>query len=685
MKYSAYSNSLAMTALFVGVAAQAGPFSDRSDLIADIQANSLAIAPDGRYAVATDAEANTATLYARDIGSGDLVPLHTIDDGFAYVAESMHARDAVWHPSDFVYVSSYDDDAIHLYRVDRGTETVAHTGTILEGDTEIDSMNGLSSLCLSPDGAYLFAGAMLGGAVTMFAVDPAEGTLTFVYSVYNGVRGAMGMNGINDVVVSPDGLFIYAASRTESAIAILQVRADINALAYRETIFDSPTNIGLDYVSHLSMLPDGSGIIASGGGVSAVAHYTREPEYGRLTFVDATYPGGTEHNIGSGTTAVTEDGAWLLAGDRGGVEVGMSTRELDGSYLRSTTSPFMESEAGVSALIASSDGRSLYGLLRGGEMRLLSRTHGGQVQGAIRDASTNFAVPGAVVEIVGPVSLTAFTGAGGVYRFDTVPPGEYVLSVQAPGYAPDTRSVVIDGYDALTIPDVLMNAEPLSLSGLVSADGSVVPGAKVVLRDGEGAVLCETTTDALGGFAFADAAASGAVEAVTSAAGYSEHSILIGDAKTAISIALDPMAEGDGVIYGRVRGMRMGALTSEIDSHVVIAGPICMTVQPTANGDFVTPMLPAGTYVVHASGPLHYADRGICTVDGAFDSKIDFDLSVAPTPTDVDANGAVNAADIQHVINGLLLGDGAYPIDINGDSQVNAIDVQWIINKVLGT
>lgn len=58
--------------------------------------------------------------------------------------------------------------------------------------------------------------------------------------------------------------------------------------------------------------------------------------------------------------------------------------------------------------------------------------------------------------------------------------------------------------------------------------------------------------------------------------------------------------------------------------------------------------------------------------------------SVATIAGDVDVSGAVNAVDIQFVVNGVLGINSQPSQDINYDRAVNAIDIQLVVNAVLG-
>jgi hypothetical protein len=59
-------------------------------------------------------------------------------------------------------------------------------------------------------------------------------------------------------------------------------------------------------------------------------------------------------------------------------------------------------------------------------------------------------------------------------------------------------------------------------------------------------------------------------------------------------------------------------------------------------------------------------------------------IFVGSDPADVNGDGAVDASDLQAVINALLGHDGGLDCDINDDNVVDALDVQLVTNAVLG-
>jgi len=71
-------------------------------------------------------------------------------------------------------------------------------------------------------------------------------------------------------------------------------------------------------------------------------------------------------------------------------------------------------------------------------------------------------------------------------------------------------------------------------------------------------------------------------------------------------------------------------------------------------------------------------------VDRGSDPCSAFSAPVKAHPADVDANGIVNAVDLQLVISGAMGLSTPAPTDVDGTGAVNAIDVQLAVNAVLG-
>lgn len=107
----------------------------------------------------------------------------------------------------------------------------------------------------------------------------------------------------------------------------------------------------------------------------------------------------------------------------------------------------------------------------------------GAVQGTVTDP-TGSAVPGATVELSGgslirPASLT--TDGAGAYLFPSIPPGEYMMSVQAKGFATIKRSAIPVQVGRTARIDIRLEVGQVSESVVVEAAGLVVDTATNVV------------------------------------------------------------------------------------------------------------------------------------------------------------------------------------------------------------
>ena len=681
MRYGAHGRCLAWLAGIIAIQTPAGaaPYESVNQESADYSVSALAIAADGSYAVAADAANGAVHLLERGAEFGDLTLLSSSPDGFDSDQASSLSRDIVLHPNGFAYVTSYDDHAVHAYVVG---ESISLVDAEVHGEGGIDSLAGATRACLSPDGMYLHVAASLSGAVSTFAIDQITGELTFKSSVRNGDRGALGLSSVSDIVMSPDGRYAYTASRAESAIAKLQFHVDLERLVYTEVYFASQENLGMEGVRKLAMSPDGSTLVVSGGDFSGVGVYLRDAETGRLTFSHVDYPSGGDNEIGSGPVAFTEDGLWMVATDRFGNKMRLSRQVDDGAYAAIDEMAFGGGDSGVKGVVLSSDRAKVYAAMGDGSVSRLSRVHGNHIVGAFVDAATDFAVADVSVIAIGPETVATCAGAGGMYAFDSLELGEYTLRASAPGYEAVEWTVDVASYDPIDVGVVALGKAEMAFEGSVVDElGVGVPGAIVSIVDESDDVLLVMATRADGWFGTSDELPEGAVGLNVEASGYA-----VVETVVAIDspIELSPSATGSCVIEGSALGMRAGELKSDISARVCITGPLNVSLTPDVDGGFVSPVLPEGLYVVHVSGPRHYAQQRVVTVNDGGAALVNFELDLAPYPTDVDGDGTVNSSDVQLVINGLLSGSEEYPTDINGDKTTNALDVQGIIVEVLG-
>ena len=76
------------------------------------------------------------------------------------------------------------------------------------------------------------AGIVLALAMLAAASPAAAHQLTFLGAVFDGAGGADGLEHVQDLFVSPDGLHVYAASEAEDSVALFSRDAASGALTF---------------------------------------------------------------------------------------------------------------------------------------------------------------------------------------------------------------------------------------------------------------------------------------------------------------------------------------------------------------------------------------------------------------------------------------------------------------------
>ncbi|MFC8431472.1 MFS transporter [Streptomyces sp. NPDC057253] len=191
--------------------------------------------------------------------------------------------------------------------------------------------------------------------------------------------------------------------------------------------------------------------------------------------------------------------------DTSGRQLARATSREDGSYALDTA------ERGSLVLIGSAPGQqpqvvtlSVHGAPVSHDLVILPSPGG--LAGTVRGGDGE-ALPGALVVATdqhGDVTASITSGTDGGYLIADLPPGEYTLSVSAPGHRPTALPATVTADTARC--DIALTVAA-TLRGTVRApDGRALDDARVTLIDAAGNVVGTRTTSVDGGYAFTDLA-----------------------------------------------------------------------------------------------------------------------------------------------------------------------------------
>ncbi|MBI5092772.1 MAG: carboxypeptidase regulatory-like domain-containing protein [Candidatus Hydrogenedentes bacterium] len=295
------------------------------------------------------------------------------------------------------------------------------------------------------------------------------------------------------------------------------------------------------------------------------------------------------------------------------------------------------------------------------------------------------AISASSLALTNPRVTTADTN--GDFRLDDIPAGSYTITVYAPGYVTKNKGVTL-GDGERGIENFSMTASGLSGGVRGSVTDSVtskpIPALRVDAKI-NGSIVATTYTCAEGRYEILGLVAKATSVTVqfsgdayttqTQAVQVSSGSVTEADAQMAKSVP------APGALAGVVT--RLGTSSAVLGARVTIEGLGGVTETADAGGVYAFSALPEGTYSVRASATGYSGQTQLATVYSLGTSPLDFALPLAPKG-DVNQDAAVNATDVQLVINAALGIPAQYNCDVSKDGQINAVDVQQVINAALG-
>jgi 6-phosphogluconolactonase (cycloisomerase 2 family) len=146
----------------------------------------------------------------------------------------------------FVLATDLGQDRIYTYKVD------VTTGAVSFGDEvaaiAFPSGDGPRHIVFHPNGHWVYSIQEESSTVVFFRYDPANGSLAREHSVSALPPGFAGTSFASEILISPDGRFLYAANRLHDAIATFAIGADgrLSWLGEASTMGDYPGQCRID-------------------------------------------------------------------------------------------------------------------------------------------------------------------------------------------------------------------------------------------------------------------------------------------------------------------------------------------------------------------------------------------------------------------------------------------------------
>ena len=298
-------------------------------------ASSVAITPDGSHVYAIGFEDNAIAVFNRDPTSGVLTFVETHKNGLNDIT-GLSGAYGVAATNNHIYVASAYDDSITVFSRELSTGKLTFV-TSHKASDGIQGLSGASAVTVTPDGLHVIVAAPKGDSLAVFNRDFTTGKLAFIQTITNDTAlGVQGLDSVDDVVVSGDGRHVYAvAAGTDNAITVFSRNPANGLLTFVQILRDGLNSVdGLNGAYGVTISPLGDFVYAAGINDNAVAIFARDVNSGQLDFVEAIKEGdsGIDGLGGARAVAVDPTGAHVyVAGfvDNAIAVLRVSTADLD--------------------------------------------------------------------------------------------------------------------------------------------------------------------------------------------------------------------------------------------------------------------------------------------------------------------------------------------------------------------
>lgn len=174
----------------------------------------------------------------------------------------------------FAFVADLGTDRLAVYRYDGAKGTLAPhdpPAAVLPPGA------GPRHFAFHPDGRHAYVINELDGTVTVFDYDAARGTLASRQTVPTLPAGFTGANTTAEIVVRPDGRFVYGSNRGHDSLAVFSVEAatgKLTPVGHQPTLGRQPRNFAID--------PTGTFLLAANQGSDNVVVLRIDADKGTL-------------------------------------------------------------------------------------------------------------------------------------------------------------------------------------------------------------------------------------------------------------------------------------------------------------------------------------------------------------------------------------------------------------------
>ena len=184
----------------------------------------------------------------------------------------------------FVLQTDLGQDRIYVYRFDSNTGELTPANSPF---VSLPSGDGPRHFAFHPNGRWMYSIQEEASTLVFFSYDPSAGSLSAQQTVSTLPPGFTGTNFCSEVMVSPDGRFLYAANRLHNSIAVFAIAHDGKLHPVGEALTEG------DYPNHIQLGPSRNVLYVCNQRSDQITAFRVDNKTGMLTFTGKYQPVGT--------------------------------------------------------------------------------------------------------------------------------------------------------------------------------------------------------------------------------------------------------------------------------------------------------------------------------------------------------------------------------------------------------
>lgn len=217
-----------------------GPRKDRQE---GPHAHWVQVSPDNRFVFVSDLGLDAILSYRFDATKGTLTPN---DPPFAKLTPGAGPRHVAFSPSGkFVYIVSELNSTVTAFSYDISKGTLFEIQVLSTLLMQTSGRNDTAEIAVDPTGKWLFASNRGLDTITVFSINPSDGTLTHTGDFPTGGKEP------RHFAIDPTGRFLLAENQNSNSIVVFRIDTASGSLTKVSEANDIPSPVCLAFLPRL--------------------------------------------------------------------------------------------------------------------------------------------------------------------------------------------------------------------------------------------------------------------------------------------------------------------------------------------------------------------------------------------------------------------------------------------------